>query len=145
MTANEPNRATYRAVLAAGLEAKIVTSLGHAQAVYAYQKADFDKQSPVIVVTGAATETEQQGFGEDVPRFDYDVLTFVIYADGTAWTEAHSEDRLDLLEKEVRDWIIDNRSGTVSWRERGATEVDAVSIGGDEYRMERIPVSALIL
>ena len=144
MGADLPDRSTYRALLASGLEARLVTTKCYAQAVYAYQASDFAGQSPVVVVTSAGTEAEQSTFGGDETRFDYDVIVFVLYADGTAWTEADSEGRIDLLEKEVRDWVADNRAGTIYWHTRGQTEIDAVMVGGDEYRMERIPISALI-
>lgn len=145
MTSDAPTRQTTREILAAGLEAKCVTSTSHAQAVYDYQKADFGTESPVIVVTSASSARNQQVFGGWVEaQFDYDVHLFVLYAGGTLWTEADSEDRLDLLEKEVGDWILDNQGGTLSWDFRATTVIQPVAIGGEEYRHEIIPVRATI-
>ena len=144
MVANEPNRSDYRNFLAQGLEAKIVTGLGHAQACYAYQISDFAGQSPVLVVTSRNSKRDQQTFGaNNLTTFGLDVHIFTLYsADG--WTESEAETRADLLEKEVTDWVVDNRSGTIYWNVSGETQLGGIELGGDEYKHEVVPITALI-
>lgn len=142
MASNVINRETVRDQLATLLNTALVGSGKPAQAVYGYQVGDFQGNSPAVVVTSVGT-----GRGSSLiagaTEFPLEVHTFVLYAteDGS-WTEAQSEDRLDLLEKSITDVINDaNDSGTwISIEMNGQSEIDAVEIGGDEYRHEVIPV-----
>jgi len=146
MSSNVTDRAAVRSQLATLLASALVGAGKPAQAVYAYQVGDFDKLSPVIVVTGAGT-----GRGNplitDPTDFFLDVHTFVLYAteDG-GWTEQQSEDRLDLLEKSISDVIKDaNDSGL--WESivpNGESQIDGLEIGGLEYRHEVIPVRVVV-
>ena len=142
MTSNVINRETVRDQLATLLAAALVGTGKPAQAVYNYQVGDFEGKSPVVVVTSSGTgRGSPLAYG--VTSFRMELHTFVLYAleDGT-WTEAQSEDRLDLLEKTIADVLQDaNDSGTwMSVQMAGDSVVDGVEIGGDEYRHETIPV-----
>lgn len=146
MAADLPNRETARDALATLLQSSIGTAT--VQAYYNYQVGDFGGQSPVVVVTsGPATRARSSyGGGYIDATFEYDVHVFVLYTQGTAWTEADAEDRLDLIEKEVADCVQDNMSGTI-WQRldwEGATAIDSVVLGGEEYKHEVITVSARI-
>jgi len=150
MAANVVNRETVRDEIV-GLLSAALTGVGNpAQAVYGYQVADFQGQSPVVVVTSRGSRRTQNTYGETtgLTEFDYEVHVFTLYAEGTAWTEADAEDRADLLEKEIADTIADNRGGSaydyLAYADDG-TVMDAVELGGAEYKHEVIPIVATIL
>lgn len=142
MPSNAINRETIRDQLAALLAAALVGAGKPAEAVYNHQVGDFQGKSPAVVVTSAGTGRGSPLVANQT-AFLLEVYSFVLYAleDGT-WTEAQSEDRLDLLEKSIVDVLNDaNDSGTwQSVEPNGESSIDSVEIGGDEYRYETIPV-----
>ena len=146
MSSNVINRETVRDQLATLLTAALVGSGKPAEAVYNYQVGDFEGKSPVVVVTGAGSgRGNPLIYGEG--SFLFEIHTFVLYAleDGS-WTEAQSEDRLDLLEKSIAD-VLNDANDSDTWMSvtmNGESEVDGVEIGGDEYRHEVIPVRVTI-
>lgn len=144
MAADLPNRETGRDTLLTLLQASIGTTT--VQAYYGYQVGDFGGQSPVLVVTSGPAEREYLGYGAAhvATTFEYDIHTFVLYTSGTVWTEDMAEDRLDLIEKEIADCVVDNYAGTIwqalTWA--GASAIDSVVLGGEEYKHEVVTVSA---
>lgn len=144
MGADTPNRETGRDALLTLLQASIGTST--VQAYYNYQVGDFGGQSPVVVVTSGPAEREYLSYGAAhmATTFRYDIHSFVLYVSGTAWTEDLAEDRLDLIEKEIADCVQDNYAGTIwqalTWA--GASAIDSVVLGGEEYKHEVVTVSA---
>jgi len=144
MAADVTNRETVRDALATLLETALTGSGNPAQAVYAYQVGDFGGRSPVVVVSSAGSERDHRTMGERYHNFFYlNVYVFVLYADpGTDWGEDNAEDRVDLLEKEIADVLMDNFS-TDDWvyiQLDGRSVRDSVEIGGQEYIREVIPV-----
>jgi hypothetical protein len=142
MAANVINRETVRKQFAALLAAALVGPGKPAEAVYDYQVGDFEGKSSVLLVTSAGTG-RGSALVANTTAFLLEVYSFVAYAleDGS-WTEAQSEDRLDLLEKSVSDVVQDaNESGLWESVEfNGESAVDSVAIGGVEYRYETIPL-----
>jgi hypothetical protein len=146
MAADSTNRATVRAELKTMLQTAIGTAT--VQAYYDYQIGDFEGLSPVVVVTSGPSLHERESYksGYVTDTFELDVHVFVLYTQGTAWTEEDAEDRLDLIEKEIADCVIDNTSGTVwnylDWG--GASVIDSVVLGGEEYKHEVVTLQARI-
>lgn len=144
MGADTPNRETGRDALLTLLQNSIGTST--VQAFYNYQVGDFAGQSPVLVVTSGPAERSYLSYGAAhmATTFQYDIHTFVLYSSGTVWTEDMAEDRLDLIEKEIADCVQDNYAGTIwqalTWG--GASSIDSLTLGGDEYKHEVVTVSA---
>ena len=119
------------------------------QAVYAYQVGDFQGQSPVVVVTSGPMERLRDTMGECYrSRFNLLIYVFVLYAaPGTTWGEDDAEDALDAIEAAIADTLLTN-TRTANWDRieyAGASEVDAVVIGGVEYRRELITLTAEVL
>ena len=119
------------------------------QAVYAYQVGDFQGQSPVVVVTSGPMERLRDTMGDCYrSRFNLMVYVFVLYADpGTAWGEDDAEDALDAIEAAIAETLLNN-TRTANWDRLSyseATAVDAVVIGGVEYRRELITLTAEVL
>jgi hypothetical protein len=143
------SRQPARAGLATLLETALVGTGLPVQAVYAYQVGDFQGQSPVVVVTSGPMERIRDTMGECYrSRFNLMVYVFVLYADpGTAWGEDDAEDALDAIEALIADVLLTN-TRTANWTRleySGATDVDAVVIGGVEYRRELITLTAEVL
>lgn len=148
MSANATNRETGRDALAGLLSTALVGTGLPAQAVYGYQKSDFEGQSPVVVVLSAGTRRQRFGVGTQKYRswFAYEVLVFVADADeAVSWTDADVEDRLDLIEKEIADVVADNRS-TTNWddlkHDEGFGQILPAVVGGKPYKMEIIRLIA---
>ncbi len=146
------NREIVRDKLATLLSTALVGTGKPAQAVYNYQIGDFQGQSPVVVVTSHGsrrTRLANQTFTDT--HFLLDVHVFVLYTDietGGTWTEALSEDRLDLLEKSIADVIVDNSQIDNYWNWMTTSEtsdVSGITVGGLEYRHEVITVDAQVL
>ena len=75
----------------------------------------------------------------------FEAWLFVLYsADG--WTEEQSEDKLDTMEKEISDWLLDNSDNHDEWNgiTLEKTEPDLVMVGGVPYRQEVIPFTVQI-
>jgi hypothetical protein len=160
LASDAKNRETARDYLATLLTAELVTSKGYAVAVYNYLKGRLGGVSPIVMVVSAGSAREQQGMGADKHRnkFRYLVRILVRDADTDAnanWTEQAVEDRLDLLEKETVDVVMDNRStaqnGSVPWArlylesfETGEFSriIPVTDLDGKPYIMEEIPVIA---
>lgn len=145
MTTNTLNRSAVRAALATDLAAVLVGAGLPAQTVYAYQVGDFGTENPVVVITSNGSDrsrfNDPDAIWEDVLYFAIHI--FVLYAleDGS-WTEEQSEDRLDLIEKTISDYVLAASAvggGDEIWLD-GRTTVEAPSIGGLDYRHEVIPV-----
>ena len=145
MSSNSVNRETLRDALAVLLNTALVTTLLSVHTVYNHLVSDFKGRSPVVVVTSAGGERSkiaQVLVGHS--KVLLDVHTFVLYAlaDGT-WTEQQAEDRLDLIEKQINDTLVDNYVYTGYWQsidyERpSVVDPVPVKVGGDVYRHETI-------
>jgi len=167
MAANGANRADARKALASLLATALVGAGKPAQACYAYKPADFDGQSPVILVTSDGTKRQKNALSTLTRQvtFYLSVHVFVLFADSTAteagddgesvvssWTESDAEDRIDLLEKSIADVVADNIK-TADWDmlslgpadggER--SRIEPIIVGGKEYQHEVIPVEVLII
>lgn len=143
------SRQPARAGLAALLETALVGTGLPVQAVYAYQVGEFQGQSPVVVVTSGPMERLRDTMGECYrSRFNLLIYVFVLYADpGTSWGEDDAEDALDAIEALIADTLLTN-ARTANWDRleyAGASDVDAVAIGGVEYRRELITLTVEVL
>lgn len=141
----QPTRETARDALASLLTTALS---GICQAVYAYQVGDFEKRSPVVVITGDSANRERQSYGGSMwnTTFRYHIHSFVLYTQGTIWTEADAEDAIDDIEQAIAGMVDSNTSGTI-WDYLsfvGDTQMDSVVIGGEEYKHEAIPVQVRI-
>lgn len=151
MTSDSVNRETIRDALAALLDTALVTTLQSTKIVYNYLVSDFKGRSPVVVVTSAGGERRkiaQPLVGHTQALLE--VHTFVLYAlADESWTEQQSEDRLDLIEKQINDVLIDNYVYPGYWQHidyQLPSEVDPipVKVGGDVYRHETIYLIARV-
>jgi len=149
--ANAKNRQAVRDAVAAGLNTALVAGgTGIVTAVYGYHKGDIKGESPVVLVMSRGMDRMQWGQGTQKYRSQVylEVLVFVADAETLqtpTWTDQAVEDRLDEIEKEIADWVADNRAmtGVYAYLEHnGQSEVFAVAIGGKPWTMERIILQA---
>lgn len=151
MPANSVNRETIRDQFTSLLSAAMVGAGKPVQAVYGYRVGDFSKQSPVVTVSGASIERERRQFGNDWHTWvELFVHVFVAYADpASGWTEAHAEDRIDLIEKKLADVVMDNATLAGFWDELHfagpSTEDDVEVVGGGAYRRAIYRIRARVL
>jgi hypothetical protein len=133
------NRKTLRAALAGVLTTEVTS----AQAVYAYQKARLNGQTPVICVTSAGSSRERMTMRGGRLSALLDIHVFVLYSDGASWTEAQAEDRLDDIEQQIAA-AVEKYARSTSWASLAYAErSDArtpVTLEGITYLHEVIPV-----
>lgn len=134
------NRKTLRAAVATALS----YHLPSAQVVYAYGKAQFGAQTPVVVVTSAGSERQRISMRETRLTAMFDIHTFVLHRDGASWTEQQAEDALDDLENQIALFVDQNRA-TESWHDlgyAGATNArDTVVLEGIAYLHEVVSLA----
>jgi hypothetical protein len=119
------------------------SALTGAQAVYAYPRATFDGQSPVVSIGSMGTRREAYTYNDTLPTFRYNIHVFVLYQDATAgWGEDDAETALDTMEAAIDAVLIANQE-TANWQNiqyAGQTTVSNIILGGLTYRHETIPV-----
>lgn len=126
------------------LQAGLVGEDKPVQVVYGGQIADFQKQSPVVVIASAGTERRRWTFqgGRALHRFT--IYVFVLYKDEDAgWDEEDAEDLLDDIEEGIAGILEANAGKCDYWQSLaydGASECAGVPVAGEEYRVETIPV-----
>lgn len=119
------------------------SALTGAQAVYAYPRATYDGQSPVVAISSAGTRREPYTYADTLPTFRLNIHVFVVYQDSAAgWGEDDSENTLDALEAAIDAALIANQE-TANWQNiqySGISTVNNIILGGVTYRHETIPV-----
>lgn len=146
-----PDRKAVREYIAAQLS----TALTAAQSVYDYQPGatTMDGKSPVVTVSSAGTEQRFDSDSYNPATMVFSIAILVKHSDpGGAYGPATSEDVLDNLEQDVRQWIRNNAGttssgGTKLWdnlRPAGPSVADYVNILGVWYRRETIQVAAYV-
>jgi hypothetical protein len=137
------NRSVVRKQIAALLQAALVGDGKPVVAVYDYQPATFDKQSPVVTVSSGGSVRPILTHRGTRSTFTIYIHVFVLYADkNSGWNEQNAEDRLDLIEAEITQVLSDHKREENYWellhREEPST-CTSVQVGGNEYRLELIP------
>lgn len=149
MASNVPNRKTIRQRLATLMEPDLVGAGKAAKKLFRYKpgKLSSDASTHVIVLTSAPANRSRQA----QPTRAHSILHFEIWLlvlySAEGWTEEQSEDKLDNMEKEVSDWLLDNADNHDEWDgiELGETEYDIVAApGGNTYRQEVIPIQVKV-
>ncbi len=137
------SRETVRDALASLLNTALVGTGKPAQVVYGYPVADFQGQSPVVVLMSVGSERTMETMATRRQSvFHINVTSFTLYADGTSWTEADAEDQLDAIEAAIDQTIAANLV-TNDWADigyDGPSQAGNATIGGEQYRFETIPL-----
>lgn len=140
------SRKDIRAQLKSLLQTGLVGTGKPVQVVYGGQIADFQGQSPVVVIASAGSERRRWTFqgGRALHRFK--IFVFVLYKDEAAgWGEEDAEDALDDIEQAIADILDANAGKCDHWKSllyNGASDCGGVPVGGQEYRLETISVEA---
>ena len=139
-----PNRADARVELASILRTVLAGDGKPVTAVYEYQPATFNGQSPVVTVSSAGAHHPSFTHQGNQATFSYYIHVFVLYSDAdSGWTESDCENRLDLIEKNIIETLIANRVHQPYWNllhQDEPSNAISVKIGGLEYRVEVITV-----
>jgi len=148
MTTTMIDRKVLREALATLLATELVGAGKPVNAVYSYQVSDFKGKTPVVFVTSGGSFRRNPEHSIRAESIAYlDVNSLVLYSDGTTnWTEQHSEERLDLIEKKIAEVVTNNSENPAQpWMFldfAGRSEVTSVVIGGKDYSWEIIPLQA---
>jgi hypothetical protein len=140
------NRETARDALAALISTAMVGSGKPVQAVYNYLPADFGGQSPVVTVTSASSLRLPLTVLGSRAEFLLQVDVLVLYNDQAGWTEAHAEDRLDLIEATLAG-LVDANQVSAPWQALSYAEASVRTtanavLGGEAYAWESIRLRA---
>jgi hypothetical protein len=117
-----------------------------AQALYGYVVGDFEGQSPVVVVASAGTDPGRLTARGSQLRYFFDILVFVLRGtSGTDYDEEDADSQLDTVADAVEDWLADNQRGD-DWEsiEVGRSTIEAQTVGGAQYWMERTPLTITV-
>jgi len=141
------NRETVRDQITTSLTTELVTTKGVVASgnVYSYRILDPAGQSPVVAVGSLSSTRPPMTFKGRRSEFRFAVYVWIV-AEGTSWTAAQAEDRLDLLEQYISDWVVTNRTAAGYWDaldfDEGGTAISDMAIGGQPYLLEVIPLVA---
>ncbi len=115
------------------------------QVVYDHEVGDWGTNDPVVYLPGRGSQRHDDNdpLSHSV-SFALDAHVWVRYAKEGV-TEADSENTLDDIEAMIADTVqSDTLSGGLLAHD-GESAVDALQIGGVEYRHEVIPLRALVM
>lgn len=146
MAASSVNRESARDALYAVLNTALVGTGKPADKVFGYLEGNIGTPVSAVVVTSAGSERNRTDPGQityDVWHY-FDVWVFVLYSDGSSWTESQGEDKRDLIEKTIADVVQDNTVSEGVWDElqyAGRTTATDVQLdSGITYFVEQIPL-----
>lgn len=136
------NRKDARYALAGYLGEKLTA----AQAVHAYQVADFQGASPVVYITSSGSDRQRLTGRGLTSSFTFNVHLFVLYPSehtGEGYTEQQAEDILDDLEHQVAQAVEEIHGHSlikaISYAEQSNADTTA-EIGGETYLHEIVPL-----
>lgn len=138
-------RQDVKAELTSLLETALVGVGLPVQAVYGYKTPDFDGQSPVVVVdvVGSA-HSAPSTYGGWPAVVNVNLYVFALYTEtGTSYTNEDAEEQLADIEERISTVVRANQTAD-SWSEasyRGDTIVGTMTLGGNTYRFEEIPLA----
>lgn len=159
MPASSINRKTIRDALTTGLTAVLVGSGKPCDAFYGFNPGDYGGRLCVgFIESGATNRTKAGDAGEGIATFDTDWTTeafFNVYilaayswpneAGTLVWDEEDAQERLDLAEKIIADYLADN-FGNVTGADfvtyAAQTEMGGLEVGTN-YKWERHPIKAV--
>ena len=150
MAANAISRQVIREEIASRATTALTAGAGPFQTIYSDNRRTWKGESPVLVILSEGTAREPLGMGniQYWNRMRFSFLIFVLEADekDANWTEANVEDKVDECEKEVSDFIMDNRQAVGFWLnllpDGDFSAILPATVGGESYRMEILTVIA---
>jgi hypothetical protein len=138
MASNVTNRETVRDLVAAGL----TTALAGVATVYNHKKTDWGAVNPAVAVTSSGSY-RRRDTNDYRSENDIYLSTFVFVLVEPS-TEETAENTLDLIEKTISDWVIDNAT-TDDWAllefdERSNVDDAPIAAVAVQYLRERFPL-----
>ena len=139
------SRKTVRQAVGALLSAALTGTGKPCQVVYDHEVGDWGTQDPIAYVTGRSSLRHDDNDPlKGLQSFGMDVHVWVRYVkDGV--TEADSENTLDDIEGLIADTALTDTSSGGFLAHDGESIVDALEIGGVEYRHEVIPLRVTVM
>lgn len=114
----------------------LFTADGTWQAVFGYLPADseLDGQSPSLTIRSGGTQQEMASLHVNPTAYRFLLRSLVLSNDGASWTESDCEDKLDELDRQMRQVIRDNAdlsTGSDYLRFDGSSSTTGYSLIGD--------------
>jgi hypothetical protein len=116
---------------------------GSWQEVYGYfpSVSEMEGKTPILIIRSRGTEQDMAGLDTNPAVYRFLLSSWVLaYSESDSWTSANAEDKLDELDKTVRQIIRDNAgsltNGDVIRFEAGQSQVDDMIIEGLPYIVE---------
>jgi len=138
------SRKTVRTRMATRIKAAVTTLVE----VYDHQVKDFGGRSPVLTIHSDGTRST-------FPDYTREYHSFILSLWWKRTDDDATEDYIDDLGKDVRQWLIDNTADAGYWHdlsfddvgdgEGGRSQMDYVLLDGVMYRREMIRVTALVI
>ncbi len=138
------NRKIVRQAVGALMTAALTGAGKPVQVVFDHEVGDWGTQDPVCYVTGRGSLRHDDNDPlAKTASFALDMHVWVRYVK-TGVTEADSENTLDDIEQLVNDTVQGDTSSGSLLSHDGESVVDALEIGGVEFRHEIIPLRAWV-
>lgn len=142
------NVADIRAAIAAFLTTDLTGVGNPVETVYAYEPKDFQKD-PVIAIVSEGDEYGRRTYTERIKAtISLNVLSFVLFSDpDSGWTPENCEDKLNEVKRAFWVSFFNNQQITVDSKAvtiqvEGKSSIVPANVGGADYRLEIIPITA---
>lgn len=146
-----PRRSDVRKAIGAKIEADLVGESLPAAAFAAYTKTDFDGASPVITLASSGSDIPPLTPLGSTDTHYFEINTLIIRPNqaetDSGYSESDSEDALDNVYEEIKQWISNNRkdkSVEEIWKHIAIAArsniIPIIDDGGRGYFMENIPI-----
>ena len=121
----------------------LFTSAGNWQEVYNHFPSvdEMKGKTPILIIRSRGTDQDMANLNTNPATYRFLLSSWVLaFSDSDSWTSANAEDKLDELDKVLRQVIRDNAGGGSNadlYRfEAGLSQVDDVIIEGMPYIVE---------
>ena len=135
-----PNRETVRDAFVTILSTALVGTGKPCKSVLGYPAARISS-SPLVCVSSLSASEEKLSKASFGWQFVFQMEILVKWKDGTSWTQANAEDKLDEIWVIIAG-VIEANQGNANWSVLEITEdtCDMVAISGNSYRREVMQV-----
>lgn len=128
-------RETVRKALVA-----VFTATGKWDLVYGYQPSSFNDRASILTIRSGGTRWKMEGLHVNPSAYTMMLKSYLILDDSASWEADDCEDRIDELDRVVRQTLRDN-AGTIGGADfltvpEGESVTGFAIVSGTEYRTE---------
>jgi hypothetical protein len=153
MSADSVNQQVVGDALKAALDSYMLGSSNPVQAMWGYDIADFEGQSPVVILRYGQVDRTPKfiGMAKAHVWFYYNADVYVVVGDkaSPAWTNQLVETRHALIEKKFADFCADQKRSVGVWDlveyASPAGAIGPAIVGGFKYRKRVVALKARVI